>query len=111
VSIPRRVANDYGEINAEGKNPSMLWVAVMKWIRSFFLVLILTALGNAKTITVDLNGSGDYTDIKSAIDATKDGNTVLVRLGEYVITESITFLRKAITVMAESTSSFGKSRN
>ena len=39
----------------------------------------------AATLTVDLNGGADYTDIQSAIDAAKDGDTVLVKPGEYVV--------------------------
>ena len=38
----------------------------------------------AKTITVDLNGGGDFTEIQAAIDAAGDGDTVLVAAGEYV---------------------------
>jgi 7,8-dihydropterin-6-yl-methyl-4-(beta-D-ribofuranosyl)aminobenzene 5'-phosphate synthase len=48
----------------------------------------------AATLTVDLNGGADYTDIQSAIDAAKDGDTVLVKPGEYVITEPINFNRR-----------------
>jgi hypothetical protein len=47
----------------------------------------------AATLTVDLNGGADYTDIQSAIDAAADGDTVLVKPGEYVITEPINFNR------------------
>ncbi len=47
----------------------------------------------AATLTVDLNGGSDYTDIQPAIDAAADGDTVLVMLGEYVITEPINFNR------------------
>ena len=47
----------------------------------------------AATLTVDLNGGADYTDIQTAIDAAADGDTVLVKPGEYVITEPINFNR------------------
>jgi len=47
----------------------------------------------AATLTVDLAGGADYTDIQSAIDAAADGDTVLVMPGEYVITEPINFNR------------------
>ena len=45
------------------------------------------------TLTVDLNGGADYTDIQPAIDAAKDGDTVLVKPGEYLITDPINFNR------------------
>jgi hypothetical protein len=45
------------------------------------------------TLVVDLGGGEDYADIQSAIDAAADGDTVLVKPGEYVITESINFNR------------------
>ncbi len=48
---------------------------------------------SAATLTVDLNGGADYTDIQSAINAAADGDTVLVKPGEYVITEPIDFSR------------------
>ena len=49
------------------------------------------ALG--REIVVDLNGGGDFTDIQAAIDAAADGDAVLAKPGEYVITESIDFNR------------------
>ena len=55
----------------------------------------------AATLTVDLNGGADYTDIQAAIDAAVDGDTVLVKPGEYVIAESISFKGKGITVHGE----------
>ena len=48
---------------------------------------------SAATLTVDLNGGADYTELQSAIDAAADGDTVLVKPGEYVITEPINFNR------------------
>lgn len=55
----------------------------------------------AEVITVDLNGTGDFTAIQLAIDAAQEGDTVLVKPGEYVSTEPITFRGKAITVRGE----------
>jgi len=55
----------------------------------------------AATLTVDLNGGADYTEIQSAIDAAVDGDTVLVKPGEYLITEPINFKGKAIRVVSE----------
>jgi hypothetical protein len=54
------------------------------------------------TLTVDLNGGADHTDIQSAIDAAKDGDAAIVKPGEYVITEPITFKGKAIAVESDS---------
>ena len=43
----------------------------------------------------------DYDIIQDAIDATADGDTVLVMSGEYVMCEPLTFRGKAITVQSE----------
>ena len=43
----------------------------------------------AKTITVDLNGGGDFTEIQPAIDAATDGATVLVQAGECVFASGL----------------------
>ena len=47
----------------------------------------------AATIIVDPSGGGDFIEIQPAIDAAQNGDTVLVKPGEYVITESIDFNR------------------
>ncbi len=60
---------------------------------AFVATLACGAMLQAATFTVDLNGGADYTDIQSAIDAAADGDTVLVKPGEYVITEPINFNR------------------
>ena len=57
---------------------------------------VVVALGypcKAAVITVDLNGSAEFTAIQPAIDAAADGDTVLVKPGEYVITQPIDFNR------------------
>ena len=56
----------------------------------------------ARTMTVNQEGGGDFTDIQSAIDGAEDGDVVLVAPDEYVITEPITFRGKAITVKGDS---------
>lgn len=63
--------------------------------------LILAAGLHAATLVVDQGGGGDFTAIQPAIDAVAEGDTVLVRPGEYVITAPITFVGKAITVRGE----------
>src|SRR5512143_1556957 len=60
---------------------------------AFGSAVFASSLSPAATLTVDLNGGADYTDIQAAIDAAKDGDTVLVKPGEYVITEPINFNR------------------
>ena len=47
----------------------------------------LPAFGQ-RTIVVDLEGGGDFTEIQPAIHAAQDGNTVLVNPGEYVTTRA-----------------------
>jgi hypothetical protein len=67
----------------------------MAHLRGFLIgiVALLTSSLSAATLTVDLNGGGDSADIQSAIDAAKDGDTVLVKPGEYIIAEPIDFNR------------------
>jgi len=62
-------------------------------LNGLFVLLALSATCAAATLNVDLNGGADYTEIQSAIDAAEDGDTVLVRPGEYVIAEPINFNR------------------
>lgn len=63
----------------------------------------------AATLTVDRDGGADFTEIQPAIDAAMDGDTVLVRPGEYELAEPIRFnasdpgepprpLKKALTL-------------
>lgn len=47
-------------------------------------VLVVTAaVAQAETIYVDQGGGGDYSDIQSAVDASDDGDVVLVATGTY----------------------------
>ena len=62
----------------------------------------LCAVCSGATLVVAPAGGGDYTEIQLAIDAAAaEGDTVLVKPGEYVITVPITFRGKAITVRGE----------
>ena len=56
----------------------------------------------AATITVDVGGGGDFTDIQAAVEAAADQDTVLVKPGEYVVAESISFQGKTLTLKGES---------
>jgi hypothetical protein len=52
---------------------------------------VIVSLHVAATLVVDLHGTGDFTDIQSALDAARDGDLVLVKPGEYVVAEPINF--------------------
>jgi parallel beta-helix repeat protein len=58
--------------------------------------------GGGATLRVDRGGGAEFTDIQAAIDAAGDDDTVLVKPGEYVITEPITLGGKIIAVRGES---------
>lgn len=58
-----------------------------------FFLSSLAPEGFAATITVDPSGGGDHTDIQAALDAAGDGDTVLVRPGEYVLRMPLDFNR------------------
>ncbi len=62
---------------------------------------LLGVPARAATLVVDLSGASDFTEIQPAIDAAQAGDTVLVRAGEYVVTQPIDFKGKAITVRSE----------
>ena len=47
------------------------------------LLLMLPSPASAATVTVSLDGTGDFTDIQAAIDAAVDGDEILVGPGEY----------------------------
>lgn len=51
--------------------------------------MLFTCFVSAATLTVDPSGAGDYSEIQPAIDAASRGDVVLVKPGEYVISEPI----------------------
>jgi hypothetical protein len=67
------------------------------------LVFAVSGFAQNATFTVGPGpgASYDFEAIQEAIDASVDGDTVLVAPGEYVITEPISFRGKAITVISE----------
>ena len=74
---------------------------ILRLIPLILIVVLFCTFVHGKTIYVDSDGQADFDNIQAGIDAANDGDTVLVALGEYVITEPITFRGKAITVRSE----------
>lgn len=60
---------------------------------SVIILLAFSSLGHAATIVVDPNGGGDFAEIQPAVDAAADGDTVLLKPGEYIVQRPIDFNR------------------
>jgi len=54
------------------------------------------------TISVDVGGGGDYTDIQTAIDNASTGDTIVVAAGTYVVDETI-IVDKGVTIQGPAT--------
>ena len=67
-----------------------------------FVAWVLCVSGYAETHVVDPASSVHFADIQTAIDEAVDGDTVLVKAGEYVIDAPLTLRGKAIIVRSES---------
>ncbi|HEC02448.1 MAG TPA: hypothetical protein ENI81_02830, partial [Phycisphaerales bacterium] len=69
--------------------------------KSFFMLLCLLPIipAHAKLITVDDDGFADFADIGAAINASQDGDTIVVRPGTY--DRTISFNSMAITLTSE----------
>ncbi len=64
----------------------------MKHPKLLVVVLALVpCAASAATIAVDLAGGADFTSVQAAVDAARDGDTVLVRPGEYALEEPLDF--------------------
>jgi parallel beta-helix repeat protein len=61
------------------------------------LLLVLPCAG--RTITVDADGAGDYQDIQSAVDVSRNGDAIVVRPGTY--RGQIKFFGRNVTVRSE----------
>ncbi|MCF7919249.1 MAG: hypothetical protein K9N06_04995 [Candidatus Cloacimonetes bacterium] len=68
----------------------------MKNMLFLFIVMLVMGLLNGTTIIVDIEGTGDYNTIQAGINASTDGDTVLVYPGRYY--ENIDFVGTTITV-------------
>ncbi|MDD2228276.1 MAG: hypothetical protein PHY48_02565, partial [Candidatus Cloacimonetes bacterium] len=60
------------------------------------MLMLLTATVFAATLSVALDGSGQYSVIQDAIEAANSGDSVLVYPGRYI--ENIDYIGKSITV-------------
>ncbi len=63
---------------------------------SLIVLLLLSVLLSAQTITVKQDGTGDFTTIQAAVDSAQNGDTVLVWPGIYV--ENVLIYEKSITL-------------
>ena len=69
---------------------------VMKKYLVLFIVLLIFGVLQCTTIIVDIEGNGDFILIQEGINASTDGDTVLVYPGRYY--ENIDYNGKEITV-------------
>ena len=69
--------------------------------------LVISSITLANVWTVDLNGSGDYSDIQSALGSASNGDTIIVNEGVYRgdTNTNLNFQGKAITLKSSKGSS------
>ncbi len=67
-----------------------------KMFAIFILFLFMFLYLHSETINVDIEGGGDYTSIQDGIDASSNGDTILVYPGTYY--ENVNFIGKDITL-------------
>jgi len=90
-------------ISSERPNKSILKAAPTASVAMMCLLYLLSPTASVRTITVDDDGPADFQTIQAAIDASTDGDTVLVAPGTYIGdgNRDIDFKGKAITVKSE----------
>jgi hypothetical protein len=71
----------------------------MKISSLIFVLMLPIVSANAEIFTVDDDGDADFSEIQAAINASQDGDTIVVRPGTYV--DKISFNSKAITLTSE----------
>ncbi|UCE49851.1 MAG: hypothetical protein JSW47_06795, partial [Phycisphaerales bacterium] len=71
----------------------------MKTLSLIVVFLLPIVSAHAEVITVDDDGGADFTDIQPAINASQNGDTIVVKPGTYI--HKISFNRKAITLTSE----------
>lgn len=81
---------------AQEKNILYIFIRGKKMIRTTVFIIAAVILLPALTFPDTINVPADYLSIQQAIDATVNGDTVLVAPGTYI--ENIDFIGKAITV-------------
>ena len=70
----------------------------MKKVMFLFIIMLVIGLLNSTLIMVDIEGTGDYLSIQAGINASSDGDTVLVYPGRYF--ENTDYIGKTIAVVS-----------
>ena len=69
---------------------------------SAYVVISCLPLSFGATLVVGPSGVGDFTSIQPAVDAANEGDTVLVKAGEYVVVRPVEIRGKTIVLRSES---------
>ena len=70
------------------RNRSLIWLLGIVGLLA--LVISFVNTGEGRTLTVDIDGSGDHISIQEAINASADGDTIIVKEGIYLENISVT---------------------
>jgi hypothetical protein len=84
----------------EGLAPSPHFGERMNWKSLIVLMIAMIVIASANAITriVDIDGSGQYTSIQAAVNASSPGDVVLVYPGRYF--ENITVQSNSISIIS-----------